>query len=496
MYEEFYNLQEKPFNLTPSPRFLYLGEQHKEALSLLTYGVVERKGFILLTGEVGTGKTTMIQALLESLDQSVQYVLLANPLLSPMDFMNHLGFSILKRKTRFRSKGDFLLKFEEFLKEGQKRRMNFNLIIDEAQQLTFELLEEIRLLSNMESAEEKLMNIFLIGQPELNEKLSDARCRPLLQRISIRHNIAPLDLKGSENYIFARLRIAGAKKGKEIFPTTAIKAIYEFTDGYPRLINVLADNCLLLGYSQSKKKISPQMVKECYADMKIDNLSPADPLKTELPDETERAPVSGARYWKWATFILLILLILLLFMSRAGCFLWDPKVSSMMPGSKTTEKRIAPPSENDTQKGLGKKIDLPARTEVQSSTIQQKGDIIGLKNPAIIPGKDDRRKTQILPKKYDKIPTVNVLPKQERAPSSSSVESPKPEPAPYKTLIVTEGDTLTELIEETYGYINYFLIEQVKKENPNIKDIHRLKVGQKVKFPKQPSEEQQKNPES
>ena len=159
MYRDFYSLKEKPFNLTPSPQFLYLGESHKEALALLTYGVVERKGFILLTGEIGTGKTTSIQALLANLDKSVEYVHISNPLLSPKEFMDYLAVSVFKKKVRFKSKAYFLFEFEAYLREFLHHQKAFILIIDEAQTLSFELLEEIRLLSNMESAYEKLINI-------------------------------------------------------------------------------------------------------------------------------------------------------------------------------------------------------------------------------------------------------------------------------------------------------------------------------------------------
>ena len=166
MYTDFYNLKEKPFNLSPSSRFLYLGEVHKEALASLTYGITERKGFTLLTGEVGTGKTTMIHALLASLGDNTQYVHLTNPLLSENDFMNYLAFSVFKKKARFESKSAFLIEFEVFLKRCLQHQKPFILIIDEAHKLSFELMEEIRLLSNMETADEKLINILLAGQQQ------------------------------------------------------------------------------------------------------------------------------------------------------------------------------------------------------------------------------------------------------------------------------------------------------------------------------------------
>jgi general secretion pathway protein A len=270
MYTQFYNLKQKPFNLTPSVRSLYLGDIHKEALALLTYGVMDRKGFILLTGEVGTGKTTMVHALLNTLGKDIQYVYLSNPLFSVNDFMNYLAFSAFKEKIDFKNKTDFLIHFELFLKKQAKEQKNFTLIIDEAQKLSFELLEEIRLLSNLETSEEKLINIFLVGQPELNELLNQPRCRPLLQRISIRYHIKALDEAASLAYISTKLKLAGAGNPDTIIPRNAAKTIFHYSDGYPRMINILADNVLLLGYSRGEKYVLPGMVKECYDDLQLE----------------------------------------------------------------------------------------------------------------------------------------------------------------------------------------------------------------------------------
>ena len=241
MYTDFYNLAEKPFDLTHSSRFLYLGEVHKEALSMLTYGVMERKGFVLLTGEVGTGKTTILQAMLKDLDKDVKYVHLANPLLSPKEFMNYITLSAFRNRISFKSKAEFLVAFEAFLTRCAQHQKHFLLVIDEAHKLSYDLLEEVRLLSNMETADEKLISIFFVGQPELNKKLSDPRCRALLQRISIRYNIKPLSLRETEEYIAKRLRVAGAKRAEDIFPKAVQRAIYECSGGFPRMINILSD---------------------------------------------------------------------------------------------------------------------------------------------------------------------------------------------------------------------------------------------------------------
>jgi len=320
MYTEFYDLKEKPFNLTPSPRFLYLGEGHREALNLLKYGIMERKGFILLTGEIGTGKTTMIQALLSTVDDSVHCIHLCNPLLSPGEFMDYLACSAFYKKLHVKSKAEFLIEFEEFLRQCLRQQKNVILIIDEAQRLSFELLEEIRLLSNMETGDEKLINIFLVGQPELNEKLSKPQCLPLLQRISMRYHIPPLDLEGTRGYMATRLRIAGAPKGDEIFSKSAVKAIHQYSRGYPRVINILADNALLLGYSKEKKPITPSMVRECYEDMGVEGAVPSRRAR-DVPETVQvRKPRRFyiARYWKWAAVAVALIVILAGALSQEG----------------------------------------------------------------------------------------------------------------------------------------------------------------------------------
>ena len=315
MYESFYNLQEKPFDLTHSSRFLYLGEVHKEALAMLTYGVMERKGFVLLTGEVGTGKTTILHAMLNDLDKSVKYVHLANPLLSPKEFINYLTLSAFRNRIVFKSKAEFLLTFEAFLTKCSQHQRHFLLVIDEAQKLSYELLEEIRLLSNMETADEKLISIFLVGQPELNQKLGDPRCRALLQRISIRYNIKPLSLRETEEYITRRLKVAGAQKADDVFPSDVRRAIHEYAGGYPRMINILSDNLLLLGYSKGQRTLTPGMVRECYGDMQLADLTPAamqEPVTKIVAGKAEPRPSPNrSGVWKWALVALLVVLLAL-----------------------------------------------------------------------------------------------------------------------------------------------------------------------------------------
>lgn len=271
MYKDFYGLKEKPFDLTPSPHYLYLGEIHKEALALLTYGVMERKGFVLLTGEVGAGKTTIVKTLLAGLDENVQCVYLSNPRLSAAEFLEYLALSVFEEKHDFKSKARFLLAFEKYLLQAANRNKNFILIVDEAQNVSYSMLEDIRLLSNLETAGRGLFSIFLVGQPELNWKLSLPICLPVQQRISMRYHIKPLDLKATREYVVKRLQTAGMSNGVQIFSKQAVDTLHRFSEGYPRMINVLADNALLLGYSTGRPKITRAMVKDAFRDTLVES---------------------------------------------------------------------------------------------------------------------------------------------------------------------------------------------------------------------------------
>ncbi|MDY6854854.1 MAG: AAA family ATPase [Thermodesulfobacteriota bacterium] len=269
MYEKFYGLNEKPFNVTPDPRFLYVGKQHQEALANLIYGIYERKGFMVLTGEVGTGKTTLINTLLERLNHNVKTALIFNPNLTLRD----LFFSIKNEfglKSGFKTKAEFLNILNRFLIERLKKKGNAVIIIDEAQHIHPSILEEVRLLLNLETSKDKLLQVILSGQPELNEKLNMSQLRQLKQRISIRYHLHPLEKGETNDYIKERMRIAGCKD-HSIFTDKAINEIYKFSKGVPRLINIISDNSLLIGYATDRPKIIPKIVSESIKDLKLES---------------------------------------------------------------------------------------------------------------------------------------------------------------------------------------------------------------------------------
>ena len=287
----------------------------------MSYGIVERKGFVVLTGDVGTGKTMVLKALLANLDENARYVYLSNPPRSVQGLMDYLISSVFKRNVRFKSREAFLIAFEKVLDQYLHEQKTFSLIIDEAHRLSFELLEEIRLLSNMETYDEKLINIFLVGQPELNEKLRRAKCRGLMQRISIWSHIKPLDLDGTTGYIQTRLKVAGNKNGNGPFPDRTIKAIHEFSYGYPRKINVLADNALLLGYTREKKIITPAIIEECYQNREFEHAFSAKAKQTVKRLKPEKIrPVASKDYIKLTALVIGILFFVLVMAKTAWLF--------------------------------------------------------------------------------------------------------------------------------------------------------------------------------
>jgi general secretion pathway protein A len=266
MYLSFYKLKAKPFQISTDPEFLWLGEKHKEAFATLKYGILDSKGFLLLTGDVGTGKTTLINALVNSLGDHITVATIPDPNLGRLDFFKFIA-GAFKINKKIGSKGSFLVHLGHFLHSAFKENKKVLLIIDEAQRLNHKLLEEIRLLSNIERQDTKLINIFFVGQNEFNDVLLENRNRALKQRITLNYNIDPLTESETGEYIRHRLKVAGSER--KIFSSDAIREIFYFSKGYPRLINILCDHAMLTGYVVEKNKIKSDIIKECAQELRI-----------------------------------------------------------------------------------------------------------------------------------------------------------------------------------------------------------------------------------
>jgi type II secretory pathway predicted ATPase ExeA len=266
MYLNFYKIDQKPFELSADPSFLWMSEKHKEGLAVLTYGLQDKKGFILLTGDVGIGKTTLINAFINSLDSNVIFANITNPGLKRIEFYNLLG-ATFNFGGKFSGKDDFLIAFRAFLENSYQDGKQVLLIIDEAQRLSRGLLEEIRLLSNIERQSEKLLNIFIVGQDELNETLDRHENRALRQRMTLLYHLEPLSKNETAEYIQHRLHVAGTEK--RIFTPKADREIYAFSGGYPRIINIICDHAMLTGYVKQKKTLDAPEIIECARELRL-----------------------------------------------------------------------------------------------------------------------------------------------------------------------------------------------------------------------------------
>lgn len=281
MYKKFFGLRENPFNVNPDPRYLYVTPHTEEALSCLTYGVQNRKGFILLTGEVGTGKTTLINKLLEWLQrEAISTAFIFNPRLSDDEFfdfmMNDFGISCDSK-----SKSQVLIRLNHWLLERYRAGETAVLIVDEAQNLSESVLEEIRLLTNLETYTEKLLQIVLSGQPELENKLRQPHLRQLRQRITLRSKTYPLTPAETEGYINSRLRVAGSE-GQPIFAPEAIEAVHKYSRGIPRMVNILCEHSLINAFADQRRPVTAPIVAAVARDFELQAAEPAPAAETGI----------------------------------------------------------------------------------------------------------------------------------------------------------------------------------------------------------------------
>jgi len=290
MYRKFYGLVRNPFEISPDPYFFYPTPRHNEALANLNYGVQRRKGVVVVTGEVGTGKTLLVRCLLDSLNRNqIAFAYVFNPRLSVPDFLRYM-LTDLRLPMNGRTKSEMLAYLNSYLIARFRRGTTAVLVVDEAQLLSWELLEEIRLLTNLETSQQKLLQIVLVGQPELDRRLDSPHLRQLKQRVGLRCSLEPLGVDELKGYILRRLELAGANShGGSIFTEEAIAAVHQYSRGIPRLINTLCENSLVSGYAKQAKQITGDMVQEVAADFRLDVPTVAPSSGIEDPESRKRA---------------------------------------------------------------------------------------------------------------------------------------------------------------------------------------------------------------
>ena len=269
MYKNFYRLKKHPFEITPDPGFLFPTPWHNEALASLYYGVTSHRGFVVLTGEVGTGKTLLLRCLLDLVQRrNIASALIFNPSLSPFEFIRYIAgdFGL---PVAGMAKDQIIHVLNKFVLQRHQNGSTALLVVDEAHHLSSEVLEEIRLLTNLETAQHKLLQIVIAGQPELDQKLDSVELRQLKQRIALRCRLGPLNLEESQKYITRRLEIAGVLPGDPVFSEAAVSAVFRLSKGIPRLINTICENALLVGYAKSSSVVTPEIVDAVARDLRL-----------------------------------------------------------------------------------------------------------------------------------------------------------------------------------------------------------------------------------
>ncbi|MBC2710750.1 MAG: AAA family ATPase [Desulfosarcina sp.] len=416
MYLNHYHLKAKPFDLSPGPHFLWLGEKHNEALATLNYGIKEDLGFLLLTGDVGVGKTALIHRLINNLDSSTIVAYITDPGLGTLDFFKLLAaeFNI---PIEFHSKGEFLIELEKFLYNAYSDHKKVLLIVDEAQRLNNKLLDQIRVLSNIELSDRKLINIFFVGQPEFKNMLMANSNRAIRQRIAINYHIDPLTESETGQYIEHRLKVAGATR--KIFKSNAFREIFRFTGGYPRTINNICNHALLTGYESGSKSIDSDVIKECEQELNIRAGFDFSRTDFQTPADT-RSPSPRRSPFRGYPILIGICILLGAFMSYY--LLWPATRWTMKP---ITQKNLAESSNHQTDTVENDQLKLNEKIEKEQTQASSKNEI-ALAQPSVENGiqvkaapKDEIAAADLPPAAF----TAQANPAPDKLPNISEVES-------------------------------------------------------------------------
>jgi len=427
MYLDFYLLKKAPFHITPDPEFLFLSPSHKAALGALVYGIEERQGFVALLGEVGLGKTTILRSYLERVDQSQLkpiYILHAN--MSFSELLNTLcqefGLEVITENV-----ADTVNRLHQILIEEYKQGRNVALLVDEAQHMPIETLEHLRMLSNLETSTQKLIQIILVGQPEFEVKLDDHALRQLKQRLVIRATISPLTNEESRDYILYRLAKVSTVD-EPIFTKGALQAIIKQAQGTPRVLNILCTNALIQGYGYGQRRITAKTAKEVIADY------------------TGKQP---RRWWRpWIVLAgTLALLAALFWFSSYSQIIWSKIHLTNLTQSDTPSllQRVFPPQET------------PA--------------IVRDSAPPVAPS------SPLLPTESPRVAAFPMPPETSTFPQTTQVV----------VRTIQKGDQISKVAREVYGVSNRAVFEWIKKNNPQLQNVNRIDVGMQLTFPPLPS---------
>ncbi|MBN2170769.1 MAG: AAA family ATPase [Candidatus Krumholzibacteriota bacterium] len=505
MYLDFFHLREQPFNVTPDPHFLYMSPSHQEAFANLLYGVRERKGFIVVTGEVGTGKTTLLHGLLEKLDEDIQTVFVFHTGLEFEDLLEMIHEE-MGLPMGSRSRAGLLQNLNRHLIAQLEQGRNVALIIDEAQNLSPEILENLRLLSNLETAKDKLLQIVLVGQPELEQKLALPELRQLRQRISVKSRIQPLRPEEGRAYILHRLAVAGSG-GTPIFDEAALALAAHWARGVPRQLNVVCDNAMLIAYGEGNRLVTVTHVREAVADIEGRSAKAAAPPRT-------RAPRRGRRAWRLAAAVAgggaaLAALLWGAYELGAGRTPADFRFSVRPPAADTTPRtgeaggglRAAIPV---TEAGGSPPDASPAATEAAAATTEgatRAADLApapggapvpssppdiapAAPQPGVTPGAAaSHRAASASPRHAAPVVAASRLQREFWLANSPSALRWVLERCGRRSYRVRPGDYFINVVFDQTGRNDGIVLDQIERMNPHIRDYDHIEPGWVIYLP-------------
>ncbi len=501
MYWNHFGLNAEPFSLTPDPAFLYLSEGHSEALAALKLGLLERRGVLAMIGEVGTGKTTLLYSLLAGLDAEIKTAYVSNTRLN-FDGILRGALRDFGVKPQGTERLDMLESLNEFLLECAENDTTAALIIDEAQNLSPEAFEEIRLLSNFETYTTKLLQIVLVGQPELATKLADRSLRQINERIAVRSYLNPLDDAQARRYVQHRLEAAGASR--EIFEPRAMRRVMNYSRGVPRRINILCHNTLLHAYGREAATVTSEIVEEVIRDQQGVGLRRLDAAPAPQDDAIVSAEAAPTPVSRWASVTAwttagLALGSLVTWLALPSLREWTPDtpvgvveaiasapqtavVAELAPVARASDRALGAPRHQRKARQPREATTLSPRTQARLAHVIAALEAADAAAPVAEPAPAQAAASE-------PAPTSETTPAPAQAATVPSEPAAAVAPAPAvpkpvaKTVSVPRGTTLSRLMLNIYGDYNGELLHTVRKANPTIVDPDYILAGQKIRFP-------------
>ncbi len=479
MYLEHFGLRESPFSLTPDPRYLFMSDGHKEALAAMVYGVQERRGFVLVVGEVGTGKTTLIRHLLAHFEDNVRTCYVFNTLVSFEELLEailrDLGLTCHSHR-----RVDMIEGLNEFLINEAEAGRCVVLIIDEAQHLSSAVLEDLRMLSNLETSRSKLLQIMLVGQPELLRRLAQPSLRQLRQRIALVAELKPLTFRETTQYIGHRLSVAGCRQGVP-FTRAALRRLYAASGGIPRLVNVLADQAMILAFGDGASRVRHRVVRQAAKER---SFSPRSSWLTERADSIRPTAARRARSPSRRRRLPVPILVSAAALAALVLVVWSvPDVIERLrwkPSAVSTDA---------TMKGMsGASLNLVA-TE-GANTVATEAQTVATEARTAVATEAPTAATEA-PTVVGPGPAATAITAPELPPRTDRLDGGEP-PAPTTTvatlgktreIVVRSGDTFGSIIRNAYGQSSLTLLDHVVQANPTVRDVNVLEVTQRLRLP-------------